>query len=196
MNFTRKAVIDKVVSILKNIKGVHAVCELEKEECKTLLEREMEAEKCILGGMGRSFNAGMREVLKREIVLAILHSNEYCWPPEKIQIVSMGEVIGEEIRCEEELKKFKERKDIILIGNTFVICKDKVSKVLSQTSYFLFPPLSVPELKDVDEIYGVVAAMPSPPVDRYIKEKMRRFGIEVDRRDLGTELIGFNICYK
>lgn len=193
---TRKAIIEKVTSILKNIKGVHAVCELEKEECKTFLEREIEAEKCVLGGMGRGFNAGMREVFKREVVLAILHNNEYCWPPEKIQIVSMGEVIGEEIRGEEELKNFKDRKDVVLIGDTFVIYKDKVSEVLSQMSYFLFPPLSVPELKDVDEIYGVVAAMPSPPVDKCIKEKMKKLGIEVDRRDLGTEIIGFNICYK
>jgi hypothetical protein len=191
----RKAVIEKVTSVLKNVKGIRAVCELDKEEYKSLLEREMEAEKCVLGGMGRGFNAGMREVMKREVILAILHTNEYCWPPEKIQIISMGEVIGEEIRTEDELRDFKGRKDVILIGDTFVIYKDKVSEVLSRSSYFLFPTLSVPELKNIDEIYGVVAAIPSPPVDTLIKEKMRKLGIEVDRRDLGTEIIGFNICY-
>ena len=190
----RRAVIDKVTSILKNVKGFHAVCELDKEECKAILEREMGAEKCVLGGLGRGFNAGIREVIKREVVLAVLHDKTCVWPPEKVQIICMGEVIGEEIRTEEELKEFKERKDVVLLGDTFVIYKDRLSEAFSQLSYFLFPPLSVIELKDVDEIYSVVAAMPSPPGDTYIKEKMEKLGIDVSRIDFGTEIIGFNIC--
>ncbi|MGQ9469919.1 MAG: hypothetical protein ACUVTD_08930 [Nitrososphaerales archaeon] len=190
----RKAVVEKVISILKNVKGFHAICELDKEDCKAILELEMRAEKCVLGGLGRGFNAGMREVVKREVVLAVLHDKSYVWPPEKVQIICMGEVIGEEIRTEEELRELKERKDVVLLGDTFMIYRDKVSEAFSQLSYFLFPPLSVPELKDFDEIYNAVAAMPSPPVDIYIKEKMRRLGIDVSRIDFGTEVIGFNIC--
>jgi len=190
----RKAVIDKVISILKNVKGFLEICELDEEDRKAILEIEMEAEKCVLGGLGRGFNAGMREIVKREVVLAVLHDKTCVWPPEKVQIICMGEVIGEEIRTEEELQEFKKRKDVVLIGDTFVIYKDKVSETFSRLSYFLFPPLSVSELKDFDEIYGVVATMPSPPVDTYIKGKMRKLGIDVSRIDFGTEIIGFNIC--
>ncbi len=190
----RRAVIDKVISILKEVKGFHAVCELDKEESKEILEREVEAEKCVLGGMGRGFNAGVREVIKREVILAVLHDKTCVWPPEKVQIICMGEVIGEEIRTEEELREFKERKDVVLLGDTFLVYKEKLSEAFSQISYFLFPPLSVLELKNVDEIYGVVAAMTSPPGDTYIKERIRKLGIDVSRIDFGTEIIGFNIC--
>lgn len=194
----KEKVMSKVVSVLKSSKGVHVTCELSKDDRKIILQLEKEAEKRVLGGLGRSFNAGLRRALEREVLIVFLHDENYEWPPETVQLICMGEVIGEEIRTKEKLQEVKEKGDAILAGDTFVLYKDKVRQlggVSSGLAYFLFPPLTIPELKEVNEICNVVAAMPCTPGDMCIKEIMKRQGVNVLNPKLGTALVGFNILY-
>jgi hypothetical protein len=198
MLLSKDEIIKKVKAILSNIKGVRGVYELNKEELQRILEIEYEYEKRSGLMFMRCYNAGIRCVSKRDVILAILHDENYCYPPEVVELLYEGEVVGEEIRDKRRIDELKGRKDVILLGETFVIYKDRLpekyrSKLTSGSLYIFIPPMSVKELENVKEIYGVVEAMPSTEADRYLKEILRERKADVSHSKLGVALIGFNI---
>ena len=196
----KRQVIDEVSALLKKIKGVREVCELTNEEKKEALRIEVESEKKAVSGFMRCYNAGMRSVVEKEVVLAILHDENYRYPPETVQLICGGEVVGEEVREKERAEELKKRRDVLWLGDTFVIYKDRLprgyrKKMMSGSIYIFIPPMSVKELEKVDRIYGVVEAMPSTPTDLYLKDRLKLRGIDVSHPKLGVALVGFNILY-
>lgn len=197
----RERVITKVKEILSSIKGVRVICELNEEERREVLEIERKAEEKAADGFLRCYNAGIRAVLDKEVVLAVLHDENYQYPPEVIELLYGGEVIGEEIRDKEKLEELRNRRDVLILGETFVIYKNRLPteyrrRAVSGEIYIFIPPMSVKELRDVEEIYGVTEGMPSTPADCYLKEILRSKGVDVSHPRLGVALVGFNIIYK
>ncbi|MCP8304546.1 MAG: hypothetical protein H3Z50_03630 [archaeon] len=180
----------KVKSALGGLKGVIGVKILSQEERGKILELELEAEKHVLYGLGEGLNTGLREILKREIIVAIANDNEFEWPPEPaIQIVSNGEVIGEEIKSPEKAEEYKKQGHVVA-GN-LVIYRDKTRSVMSARNFtVVFPPMSFKPFKRISEFTDVVSASPCPPGHLFICEKMGTENIP------GTLLVGFNIKKK
>ncbi|MCP8307822.1 MAG: hypothetical protein H3Z52_01010 [archaeon] len=181
---------EKVRLALKEIKGVLCIKILSQEEKEKILKLEQEAEKKVLYGMGKGLNTGLREILKREIIVAIANDNEFEWPPEPaIQIVCNNEVIGEEIKSPEKAKEY-ERQGHIVSGN-LVIFRDKTQSIMSRKDFtVVFPPMSFKQLEGIDEFTDVMSASPCPPSHLFISECMNANNAP------GTILVGFNIKKK
>ncbi len=180
----------KVKSALEGIKGVLWIKILSQEDKEKILQIEQEAEKHVLFGLGKGLNTGLREILKRDIIIAIGNDNEFEWPPESaIQLVSDGEVIGEEIKSPEKAKEYKEQGHVIA-GN-LVIYRDKTRSVMRARNFtVVFPPMSFKPFESISEFTDVISASPCPPSHLFICEKMGKEEVP------GTILVGFNIKKK
>jgi len=181
---------NKVRSALEGLKGVLGIKILSQEEREAILKLEEEAEKHVLYGLGKGLNTGLREILKRDIILAIANDNEFEWPPEPaIQLVCNNEIIGEEIKSPEKVEEYKKQGHVIA-GN-LVIYKDKTRLVMSARNFTLtFPPMSFKLFEKINEFTDVISASPCPPSHLFICEKMGKENIP------GTLLVGFNIRKK
>jgi len=180
----------KVRLALEGVKGVLGIKMLSKGEREKILELEQEAEKHVLYGMGKGLNTGLREILKRDFIVAIANDDEFEWPPEPaIQIVCGNEVIGEEIKSPEKAEEYK-RQGHIVTGN-LVIFRDKAKSIMSRKDFtVVFPPMSFKRLEVIDEFTDVVSASPCPPSHLFISECMNANNAP------GTILVGFNIKKK
>ena len=180
----------KLRSALEGVKGVLGIKILSQEEREKILELEQEAEKHVLFGMGKSLNTGLREILKRDFIVAIANDNEFEWPLEPaVQIVCDNEVIGEEIKSPEKAEEYK-RQGHIVAGN-LVIFKDKAKSIMARKDFtVVLPPMSFKQLEGIDEFTDIVSASPCPPSHLFISEQMSANNAP------GTILVGFNIKKK
>jgi hypothetical protein len=186
-----KPILNAVKKRLKNIKGVVAVGLIPKNQSGKVLKLEETIEQNS-PPMFRVYNEGLREVLKREIVIAILHNEKLRHPPKPIIILTVnGTVIGEEVwERSGRLERLKEDLNVIFLTRDFVIYKDKIRMVKDGKNLnFILPPNVFPELHDIRGIKDIVSASPSALTDDYIKKMMRW----KTKSGLGTVLIGFNL---
>lgn len=187
---TASEIEKKVRSALEGVKGVIGTKMLSREEREKILELEEESEKHVLYGMGKGLNTGLREILKRDFIVAIANDNEFEWPPEPaLQIVCDNEVIGEEIKSLEKAEEYKMQGHIVT-GN-LVIFKDKAKSVMARKDFtVIFPPMSFKQLESIQEFADIVSASPCPPSHLFISEQMNTNDAP------GTLLVGFNIRKK
>ena len=186
---TRGSIIRNVASTLEDLKGVLKVNVLAREELERILELEKEAEKRVLGGWGKGKNTGVREVIQREVAIALVTASLLKWPPEScVQLVLDGKVIGEEVRDAKKAEEL-ERQGHRVLGGSFVIYKNRLPQARAlKESLVVFPPLPFRPLANIQGISDVIAASVSPPADLFIREKMGIKG-----KGSGTMLIGFNL---
>jgi hypothetical protein len=183
-------VVCKVETTLQGVKGVVGVLSLSCEDLKKILELEQNAERTMQEAVTRISNEGVREVSKRQTVLAIVKTPEFPQTlAPTVVLVSGGEIVGEEI-ADSRAEELKGYPGIIFVGEKFVIYRDRVKRLPAKDALFVFPPVSFPELENLDEIQDVISASPAPLTDVYIKSKG---GWDVDDERLGTILIGFNL---
>ncbi|MEM3437724.1 MAG: hypothetical protein QXP55_04230 [Nitrososphaerales archaeon] len=181
-------IFEKVESVLKSIKGAIDVKKLSNDQRAKILELEEAFEKETLMRSRRFYNEGIREVLNRQIVMVLLHNKDFRHPPEPFVKWRLGGVdIGEEVWDAGVLEELKRRKDTLLLGNTFVIYRDRLKGSPLVDFVILFPTLSFPELEGVGGIKDIVSASPSAPTDIYIKNVM---GWD---SKLGIIFIGFDL---
>lgn len=180
-------IFEKVESVLKSIKGAIDIKRLSSENRAKILELEKAFEEETLMQSRRFYNEGIREVLDRQVVMVLAHNKDFRHPPEPFVKWRLGGVdIGEEVWDAEVLEELKRRKDVLLIGNTFVIYRNRLKDSPLVDFVILFPTLSFPELEGLDGIKDIVSASPSAPTDIYIKSIM---GWD---SKLGIILIGFD----
>ncbi|GAI06584.1 unnamed protein product [marine sediment metagenome] len=186
---TRGRIIRNVASTLEDLRGVLKVDVLAREESERILELEKEAEKRVLGGWGKGKNTGVREVIQREVAIALATDSLFKWPPEScVQLVLDGKVVGEEVRDAKKAEEL-ERQGHRVLGGSFVIYKDRLQQARAlKESLVVFPPLPFRPLANIQGISNVIAASVSPPADLFIREKMGIKG-----KGSGTMLIGFNL---
>lgn len=178
------------------VPGIVDVILLPRDLRKEILARETK-EECDAGGFFTKYNAGLREVLKREHIVAILTNDLYKYPPEPMELVCLGETVGEEIKDKEQLKQFAKDPNNMILGDSFVIFKDKLPRnslrkaQLGEIKIFL-PPMCV-GVKDVKGVYGLVLGMPSTHTDLFLKSWLKCQGVDLSNERYGVVLVGFNI---
>lgn len=194
MSFNNKGLkINEAIKLTKevllNVPGIMDVKLLDKKHLEEILRLETIVEKSMIGI--KCYNEGLREVLKREIVLVIAHLPELRHPPEPIILWKIeNEVVGEEVWEEEKIEKLKKDLNIIFLGKNFILYKNKLSRLRKAESILVYPPIRFPELEKIELIKDIVSVTVSTPADIYIKKEM---GWNVNDPKIGTVLIGFNI---
>ncbi|WP_440945703.1 hypothetical protein ACSAZL_16580 [Methanosarcina sp. T3] len=186
-------IIQDVLCRIKAIKGVEDTYILNEEDKEKIFELEKKAEGAVLMGMGIGDNQGIKEVLKREIIIAFTTNMDYVWPEgPNVVLMQYGEKVGEDIYDPEKLEECKKCKDMMVMGN-FVIYRSAVPKPKEagkEPITVVLPPQKCKDLECVGSINNIVLASPSTPSDEYIRSVM---GLK-PAVGQGTFIIGFDFC--
>lgn len=189
-------VVGSLMERLINVKGIVDAVLLPTELKNEILSSEL-CEENDTGGFFLKYNAGVREALKRDHLLAAITDENYTYPPEPVELIYLGDTVGVEIRDKSLLESYKKDENAMLLGDSFVIFKDKlppnsVRKAMSGEIKVFIPPMSV-GVEAPEGIHGLVLGMPSTYTDLLLKDWLRKKGIDVSNKNLGVVLIGFNI---
>ncbi|RZN61264.1 hypothetical protein [Methanonatronarchaeum sp. AMET6-2] len=186
-------VVERFKSALGEIKGVGLVRVLSSEEKDRVIELEKEAEGNVIMGLGRGDNQGVKQALDRDVTVVFTTDKDFRWPEgSNVVIKHEGEVIGEEIDSEEELRRLEQSERDVSISGSFVLYKDKLDTGAmhgGEEPVVLFPAKRFRRLEDVDDCCDPVFGSPCPPADNYLKEVC---GIK-DDKEHGTALAGFDL---
>lgn len=188
-----KDITQDVICRIKAIKGVDETYILTEKDREKILELEKKAEGAVLMGLGIGDNQGIKEVFKRQIIIAFTTNMNYVWPEgPNVILMQFGEKIGEDIYDPQKLEECKKCKDMMVMGN-FVIYRNTVPKpkdAKKEPITVVLPPQKCQELECVNGIINAILASPSTPSDEYIRSVM---GLK-PATGLGTFLIGFDVC--
>jgi hypothetical protein len=188
-----KNVIQDVICRIKAMKGVEDTYVLSEEDKEKILELEKKAEGAVLMGLGVGDNQGIKEVFKRQIIIAFTTNMDYVWPEgPNVVLMQYGEKIGEDIYDSEKLEECKKCDDMLVMGN-FVIYKNTMPKPgggKKEPITVVLPPQKCQDVECVEGVTNVVIASPSTPSDEYIRSLM---GLK-PAVGLGTFIIGFDLC--
>lgn len=162
-----------------------------------ILEIEQDAEDRSLMGLGKVVNSGVRQVVRDELIYVALTDMGFEWGCHSSLILKKGdEVVGREVRDKEEIDALSGRKDVWFMHRNFVVFKDKIAfpgDIMKKICHFEIPGLAgdwcIPEHGKI-KCRSAVIANPATPCDVYLKEKYFK---GVDKRGLGTVLIGINL---
>ena len=179
----------EALQVLKKVNGV--------EDAKIVLERyrtkinaiELSAEDYLSTVVAGWRNDGIRDVLKRNTIVAILHNLQLRHPPgPTVTLVQESDILGEETWDDEKKFSSVDQRDDISIGDSFIIHRNK-SIQSRKKPIFVFPSLRFPELEAVKQFRNVSAGSPSQLGDLFIKEIMDWAKNDIT---LGTVLVGFD----
>lgn len=121
------------------MKGVEDTYILSEEDKEKIFELEKKAEGAVLMGMGVGDNRGIKEVLKRQLIIAFTTNMDYVWPEgPNVILMQYGEKVGEDIYDPEKLEECKMCKDMMVMGN-FVIYRSAVPKPKDAKKRSLLP---------------------------------------------------------
>lgn len=175
------------------MKGVEDTYVLTEEDREKILALEKEAEGAVLMGLGVGDNQGIKEVFKRQVIIAFTTNMEYVWPEgPNVILMQYGEKVGEDVYDPEKLEECKKCKDMMVMGN-FVLYRNAVPKPKEATKEPLtvvLPPQKCPEVECACGATNVVLGSPSTPSDEYIRNRM---GLKPEKGQ-GTFIIGFDLC--
>ncbi|NLI74176.1 MAG: hypothetical protein GX369_05340 [Euryarchaeota archaeon] len=179
------AEINHVISRIQEMRGVVQVFSI-NEDCRDEIENIESSIKATLGIP--VINRGVTECLAREQVICIIKKSSFRPPPEPtVLLISDDNVIlGEEI-----LPSVKEKflasvaEEVVWLSDDFVLYPGRVG---ANKEYFVMPPVSFPEVEELD-MKDVVSCSPSAPADMMLR---KLHGFEDDPR-LASILIGFNM---
>lgn len=190
----RRAIDKILISAFRNVKGIVNCCPLPNDDHPRILERELEAEKRSLMGLGKVVNTGVREILKHDWVYAALTSMDFDWGCYSCLLLKKGEeIVGQEIRDKGVLAELANKKNVWFLHKNFVVYKDRISfphDIMKKICHFEIPCLPADFcLLDDDQLqcHSIQFASPSVLCDLYLKEQY--FNSE-NVAELGTILIG------
>jgi hypothetical protein len=193
-NFTKKGIAEEAVSLLMNFKGVLSAKSLEVDDKKELLLAEERSEKKVVFGICRPYNEGVREVLKRDISIAIvIDTSEFIYPHEpQMKILYRDLVVGEEIYDRRKAEELRKSKNNVFLWSNFVIYNDKLASIRNRDEMRLvYLPRSFPELEGMmNGISDCIFAEPSVEGDAVTK-KLLAFSSKDPV--VGSCLVGFNL---
>ena len=188
-----KDVIKDVICRIKAIKGVEETYILSEEDKKKIFELEKKAEGAVLMGLGIGDNRGIKEVFKRQVIIAFTTNMNYVWPEgSNVVLMQYGEKVGEDVYDPEKLEECKKCKDMLVMGN-LVIYRNAVPKpkdVKKEPITVVLPPKKCQDVECLEGVTNAVLTSPSTPSDEYIRSVM---GLK-PAAGLGTFIIGFDLC--
>lgn len=184
-----------VTAVLRGVKGIVGASPLNAEHRKKILSLEEEAEQRSLMGLGKVINTGVREVMDCQLVYVALTDMDFDWGTGHPSLVLMKgpEVVGKEIRDEDEIAGLSTQKNAWFMHRNFVVYKDRISfpqDIMKKICHFEIPSIPVDWCKFEDSELNckpTIHANPSASTDLFLKEEY--FG-GVDRKGTGTILLG------
>lgn len=183
--------IPVLLKTLTGVKGIRAVSLITDQHKDDILRVEEDAEERALMGLGKTFNSGLREVLKCDIIAAALTDMGFDWSGFcGMQLKKGDQVVGEEIRDPNRIRELSQRSDVYFLHQNFVIYKGRIyfpQDIMNKICQFEFPSMRVDWFSHLDGIESCIFCNPSTPTDIHIKKV---FFEGKDERGLGTILIG------
>ena len=184
--------------ILQKIPGFEKQIKLDTNDKQKILTLEQEAEKKVVLGAIQAENQGVTNALNRQITYAIAYRpilfSTFKDKLDKSSVIMIAgkEIVGEEISDPKKITELKTRKDVMLLGSSFVLYKDKIRKAKGEPKIVL-PERIFPPLQQLANTKDNTSGSPSPPVDMFLKSKMN---IDPDDPDIGTVIVGLNLKKK
>ncbi|MFP4171092.1 MAG: hypothetical protein ACLFUV_08775 [Methanomassiliicoccales archaeon] len=174
-------------------KALNVISQMEGTVKAFFLEREVLEQLRDLEGNVRATldievrNTGFEECLERQYVICVIKDHRFRLPPEPtVYLVGDdGTVMGEEI-VPSNRDRLEGREDVIYLSQEFVIYPDRKPK---SGEFFLMPPVSFPEVEELEGVENVLSCSPSALGDIVIKN---RYGLEDDPQKASI-LIGFDL---
>ena len=109
----RKMIDGVMIAAFRNVKGIVNSCPVPTEDYSQILEKEIEAEKRSLMGLGKVVNAGVREILNHDLVYAALTSKDFDWGCYSTLLLKKDqEIVGQETRDKEVLAELANKKKV------------------------------------------------------------------------------------
>ncbi len=176
--------VQEILDKLHSLKGVEEAFLLDGE----VMEKLRDIEDQINTSIGVDLrNEGLCECIEREYTICIIKNQQFRLPPEPTVLLVGDEdlIVGKEIFPGEK-DQYKERDDVIFLSEEFVMFTDKKPK---KKECFVLPPVSFPELSEMEGTSDVVSCSPSPPGDLALRKS---YGLE-DNPELASILVGFNL---
>lgn len=187
----REEIIEKVRQRLKEIKGVGETYVLLEEDRENINELEKKADEMTLMGIGRGDNRGIKEVLKKDVVIPFTTNMDYVWPcAPNVVLMHHDCVVGEDMDDMCKLNELKHCKEHLIIGNIVIYDKDLLRSIDPKNDPLIvvLPPKPCDEVEELPHICNAILASPSPPTDEYLKQKMAF----PQAHGTGTFLLGFD----
>ena len=183
--------VKKVEAKLFLVKGILDVAWLDQEARAKVFEIENSVYKNRFPGLGGYYNEGIKDVLSRKYVCAVLNNNEFRHATEPSLFWVAGDiVIGEEITDARRLKRLMKKSTVKILRKKFVLHLDRMKKARGHPPVFIVRGLPFYEIEGIRGIHDVLSASPVGSADVYFK---KRYDWDINARDLGTILIGFNL---
>jgi hypothetical protein len=184
---------ERHLTSVKGLKGIQDAFVLQEADRFALYDIELEAEKKSFMGMGLTYNSGIREVLRRPVVVLAITTVEFEWGCQSVLVLKKGdEIVGQEVSDPDRIQELRNCPDVHFLHRNFVIYKDRVrfpQDIVEKKCCFELPCMetkdSIPGLKQMGP--GVYC-FPSTPGDIFLKG--RYYG-GLDERGTGTVLFGF-----
>jgi hypothetical protein len=186
-------VAESHLASVKGLKGIEDAFVLQEADRFALFDIELEAEKKSFMGMGLTYNSGIRDVLRRPVVVLAITTFDFEWGCQSVLVLKKGdEIVGEQVSDSGRIQALRNRSDVHFLHRNFVIYKDRVrfpQDIVEKKCCF-----ELPSLEMEDSILGLkqmgpgVYCFPSTPGDIFLKEKY--YG-GLDERGTGTVLFGF-----
>ncbi len=182
---------EQIEAVLRSVKGILDVKWLDQEARTKVSEIENGLNKNGLPGLGGYCNEGVKDVLSRKQICIVLNNNEFRHAAEPSLFWVAGDiVIGEEVTDDTRLQSLKEKNTVKILGKKFVLHFDRMKKARGRPPVFIVRGLPFHEIEDISGIHDVLSASPAGSSDVYFK---KRYGWDINAKELGTILIGFNI---
>jgi hypothetical protein len=182
--------LEQIEAVLSSTKGILDVKWLDQEALAKVLEIENSVYKNRISGLGGYYNEGIKDVLSRKYVCAVLNNNEFRHATQpSLFWVAGNVVIGEEITDARRLKRLMKKSTVKILRKKFVMHLDRMKEARGHPPVFIVRGLPFHEIEGIRGVHDVISASPIGSADVYLKE---RFGWDTKARDLGTILIGFN----
>jgi hypothetical protein len=186
-------VLERILECLLRVKGIHDAFALEEADKFALLDIEIGAEKKAFMGFGKTYNSGIREVLRCPIIVFAITNMDFEWGCQAHMVLKKGDdIVGEEVRDPSRIKELEGLENVSFLHRNFVIYRDRVDfpkDIINKKCFFELPALTAEEsLIGVDVCGEYVFCFPSTPGDVFLKNKY--FG-GLDELGTGTVLFGF-----
>ncbi len=185
--------IERRLASVKCIKGIEDAFVLQEADRFALFDIELDAEKKSFMGMGLTYNSGIREVLRRPVVVVAITTMDFEWGCQSLLLLKKeDEIVGEEVMDLARIAELQKRPEVHFLHRNFVIYRDRVrfpQDIVEKKCCFELPCLETEgSALGLEQLGPGVYCFPSTPGDIFLKEKY--YG-GLDERGTGTVLFGF-----